>query len=305
MVLKRKFSDSETSTSSSFLSTPPSASSYMSIDQSYQSHIATPSLFASRTRKRYRDNRPSETHLITSFLRAAEAATGLPTYLFPTFAITSAGACVFTAVEFAAEPAKQSTLFLAWADGVSDATVFTIERSLCLGWVYAVGIAAYDLDVPGYQLRRLRCVARPGEQQDMAYDEVILTRPSTAEWQHGYLSQNHEKLTADHSLPSATTGRGPMPGATQSSPTYSLPAASISPAADRQARGRAGPAPIVAPWLGTSPRGDALASTGYLPSVPLQEMLACGEVMRRRAVRTFRTTEPGRREFEFENEMAW
>ncbi|OWP05210.1 hypothetical protein B2J93_7952 [Marssonina coronariae] len=171
MVLKRKFSDSETSTSSSFLSTPPSASSYMSIDQSYQSHIPTPSLFASRTRKRYRDNRPSEsevhrsnpiyrTHLITSFLRAAEAATGLPTYLFPTFAITSAGACVFTAVEFAAEPAKQSTLFLAWADGVSDATVFTIERSLCLGWVHAVGIAAYDLDVPGYQLRRLRCVAR-------------------------------------------------------------------------------------------------------------------------------------------------
>ncbi|CAL3970151.1 unnamed protein product [Diplocarpon coronariae] len=63
MVLKRKFSDSETSTSSSFLSTPPSASSYMSIDQSYQSHIATPSLFASRTRKRYRDNRPSESEV--------------------------------------------------------------------------------------------------------------------------------------------------------------------------------------------------------------------------------------------------
>lgn len=62
MVLKRKRSDSEISTSSSLLSSPPSASNAMMIDsfQSPQYPIRTPSLFSSRTRKRHRDNRPSE-----------------------------------------------------------------------------------------------------------------------------------------------------------------------------------------------------------------------------------------------------
>lgn len=60
VVLKRKRSDSEISTTSSLLSSPLS-NSFMTID-SFQSQqqIATPSLFASRTRKRHRDNRPSE-----------------------------------------------------------------------------------------------------------------------------------------------------------------------------------------------------------------------------------------------------
>lgn len=64
MIIKRKRSDSEMSTSSSLLSSPLSASNSMSIDsQSHQPHISTPSLFASRTRKRYRDNRPSESEV--------------------------------------------------------------------------------------------------------------------------------------------------------------------------------------------------------------------------------------------------
>ncbi|KAH8669652.1 hypothetical protein BGZ60DRAFT_39136 [Tricladium varicosporioides] len=62
MVLKRKRSDSEISTSSSMLSSPLSANNFMSIDSynSNQPQISTPSLFSSRTRKRHRDNRPSE-----------------------------------------------------------------------------------------------------------------------------------------------------------------------------------------------------------------------------------------------------
>lgn len=64
MVLKRKRSDSEISTSSSLLSSPLSASGYMSIDYpASHTQIPTPSLFASRTRKRYRDNRPSESEV--------------------------------------------------------------------------------------------------------------------------------------------------------------------------------------------------------------------------------------------------
>jgi len=58
MLLKRKRSDSEISTSSSLLSSPLAASNYMSM--SIDHPIQTPSLFASRTRKRHRDNRPSE-----------------------------------------------------------------------------------------------------------------------------------------------------------------------------------------------------------------------------------------------------
>ncbi|KAE9366694.1 hypothetical protein N431DRAFT_562049 [Stipitochalara longipes BDJ] len=56
-ALKRKRSDSEISSSSSLLSSPPSAN-MMSIDNYHP--ILTPSLFAARTRKRHRDNRPSE-----------------------------------------------------------------------------------------------------------------------------------------------------------------------------------------------------------------------------------------------------
>ncbi|KAK0113439.1 hypothetical protein ONS96_014305 [Cadophora gregata f. sp. sojae] len=64
MVLKRKRSDSEISTSSSLLSSPLSASGHMSIDYPVsQTQIPTPSLFSSRTRKRYRDNRPSESEV--------------------------------------------------------------------------------------------------------------------------------------------------------------------------------------------------------------------------------------------------
>ncbi|KUJ23862.1 uncharacterized protein LY89DRAFT_703179 [Mollisia scopiformis] len=61
MVLKRKRSDSDMSSASSLLSSPLS-SKIMPIDQfqSYPNRIPTPSLFPSRTRKRHRDNRPSE-----------------------------------------------------------------------------------------------------------------------------------------------------------------------------------------------------------------------------------------------------
>ncbi|KAH7327054.1 hypothetical protein BKA65DRAFT_461616 [Rhexocercosporidium sp. MPI-PUGE-AT-0058] len=87
MVLKRKRSDSEISTSSSLLSSPLSASGYMSIDYpSTQSSIPTPSLFSSRTRKRYRDNRPSESEvhqhtlsLLFSGAQKPQQAAALPT----------------------------------------------------------------------------------------------------------------------------------------------------------------------------------------------------------------------------------
>ncbi|RDW75883.1 hypothetical protein BP5796_06704 [Coleophoma crateriformis] len=57
MQLKRKRSDSEISTTSSLLSSPPGAYN-ISLDMDTQT--STPSLFSSRTRKRYRDNRPDE-----------------------------------------------------------------------------------------------------------------------------------------------------------------------------------------------------------------------------------------------------
>ncbi|PBP26729.1 ORF21 protein [Diplocarpon rosae] len=154
MVLKRKLSDSEISTSSSHFS-PLSASNGMSIDLPYHSPIATPSLFASRTRKRHRDNRPSDSEV------HPKAATCRSTYLFPALAIASAGSRVFSALEFSVEPTKQSLLFLAWPDGVfdEDATVFAIEQLHPLPGDYAVSIAAHDLDVPCNPLRRLRCVA--------------------------------------------------------------------------------------------------------------------------------------------------
>ncbi|PBP27607.1 ORF21 protein [Diplocarpon rosae] len=155
MALKRKLSDSEISTSSSLLSSPLSASNGMSIDLSYHSHIATPSLFASRTRKRHRDNRPSDSEVHPN------AATCLPTYLFPPLAIASAGSRVFSALEFSVESTKQSPFFLARADGVfdGDATGFANEQLLGLPGEHADSIAAHTLDVPCYQLRRLRCVA--------------------------------------------------------------------------------------------------------------------------------------------------
>lgn len=64
MVLKRKRSDSEISSASSLFSSPLSTN-YMSIDDypSNAHQIATPSLFSSRTRKRHRDNRPSESEV--------------------------------------------------------------------------------------------------------------------------------------------------------------------------------------------------------------------------------------------------
>jgi hypothetical protein len=70
-VLKRKRSDSEISSASSLLSSPLS-NSFMTIDSfQTQQQIATPSLFASRTRKRHRDNRPSEAEVHREpFLRA-------------------------------------------------------------------------------------------------------------------------------------------------------------------------------------------------------------------------------------------
>ncbi|KAN0092261.1 hypothetical protein V8E51_018108 [Hyaloscypha variabilis] len=72
--LKRKRSDSEISTSSSLLSSPPSAN-MMSIDSYHP--ISTPSLFAARTRKRHRDNRPSESdvhqHTLSLLFSAQQA----------------------------------------------------------------------------------------------------------------------------------------------------------------------------------------------------------------------------------------
>ncbi|CAG8949353.1 hypothetical protein HYFRA_00004979 [Hymenoscyphus fraxineus] len=64
MILKRKRSDSEISCGSSLLSSPSNPNS-MAIDnfQLSPNRVATSSLFPSRTRKRHRDNRPSETEV--------------------------------------------------------------------------------------------------------------------------------------------------------------------------------------------------------------------------------------------------
>ncbi|KAL2060644.1 hypothetical protein VTL71DRAFT_9285 [Oculimacula yallundae] len=92
MVLKRKRSDSEISTSSSLLSSPLSAPGYMSIDypnNQTQTPIPTPSLFSSRTRKRYRDNRPSESevhqHTLSLLFSGAQKQqeVALPTFSRP------------------------------------------------------------------------------------------------------------------------------------------------------------------------------------------------------------------------------
>jgi len=71
MVLKRKRSDSEISTTSSLLNTSPlSSANTMSIDLQSPYQIHTPSLFSSRTRKRHRDNRPDEFQVHRKFAEA-------------------------------------------------------------------------------------------------------------------------------------------------------------------------------------------------------------------------------------------
>jgi len=79
MVLKRKRSDSEISSSSSLLSSPLS-SSMMVIDNFHPNQISTPSLFSSRTRKRHRDNRPSESdvHRMHPTFLSAQSSTLIP-----------------------------------------------------------------------------------------------------------------------------------------------------------------------------------------------------------------------------------
>ncbi|KAH8779425.1 hypothetical protein F5882DRAFT_297233 [Hyaloscypha sp. PMI_1271] len=81
MVLKRKRSDSEISSSSSLLSSPPSAS-MMHID-SYHS-ISQPSLFSARTRKRHRDNRPTESDVHQHTLSLLYSAQQTPQSQFQT-----------------------------------------------------------------------------------------------------------------------------------------------------------------------------------------------------------------------------
>ncbi|TVY44189.1 hypothetical protein LSUB1_G003150 [Lachnellula subtilissima] len=113
MVLKRKRSDSEISSSSSMLSSPLSARSFMSIDsvQSHQPQISTPSLFSSRTRKRHRDNRPSEAdvhHHTLSILFSAQQQQQSPPQLHispPSFPQQAPVACL---------PARQSSLHSFW-----------------------------------------------------------------------------------------------------------------------------------------------------------------------------------------------
>ncbi|KAH8588675.1 hypothetical protein B0O99DRAFT_355245 [Bisporella sp. PMI_857] len=89
MVLKRKRSDSEISTTSSlFNSSPLSSGNMMSMDFHTSQQIPTPSLFSSRTRKRYRDNRPTESDIhqhTLSLLFSAQQSTqsqSQPLHLF-------------------------------------------------------------------------------------------------------------------------------------------------------------------------------------------------------------------------------
>ncbi|TVY91321.1 hypothetical protein LAWI1_G008494 [Lachnellula willkommii] len=113
MVLKRKRSDSEISSSSSMLSSPLSINTFMSIDsvQSHQPQISTPSLFSSRTRKRHRDNRPSEADVhnhTLSILFSAQQQQQSPPQLHispPSFAQQTPVACL---------PAQQSSLHSFW-----------------------------------------------------------------------------------------------------------------------------------------------------------------------------------------------
>ncbi|KAG9240092.1 hypothetical protein BJ878DRAFT_320387 [Calycina marina] len=83
MVLKRKRSDSEISSSSSLLNvTPQFPFNVMSMDYHWQNQIQTRSLFSSRTRKRYRNNRPDESqvhqHTLSLLYSAQRAAQSYP-----------------------------------------------------------------------------------------------------------------------------------------------------------------------------------------------------------------------------------
>ncbi|TVY58746.1 hypothetical protein LCER1_G001464 [Lachnellula cervina] len=112
MVLKRKRSDSEISSSSSMLSSPLSINTFMSIDSvhSHQPQIPTPSLFSSRTRKRHRDNRPSEAdvhnHTLSILFSAQQQQQSPPQlHIFPPFPQQAPVACL---------PAQQSSLHSFW-----------------------------------------------------------------------------------------------------------------------------------------------------------------------------------------------
>ncbi|KAH8816414.1 hypothetical protein F5884DRAFT_667656 [Xylogone sp. PMI_703] len=82
MLLKRKRSDSEISTGSSMLSSPGYSSHTTTMDMG-SVQIPTPSLFASRTKKRYRDNRPSESEVHQHTLSLLYSAQQNPTQHSP------------------------------------------------------------------------------------------------------------------------------------------------------------------------------------------------------------------------------
>ncbi|KAK2623689.1 hypothetical protein QTJ16_006870 [Diplocarpon rosae] len=124
MVLKRKLSDSEISTSSSHFS-PLSASNGMSIDLPYHSPIATPSLFASRTRKRHRDNRPSDSevhqHTLSLLFSAQQKPphAALPTSFRPS---QSHRQDPVSSVPSSSQSSQQSSLYSFWHGPMASST---------------------------------------------------------------------------------------------------------------------------------------------------------------------------------------
>lgn len=80
MQIKRKRSDSEISTTSSLLSSPSSGHAMSMNVDSMDAQINTPALFASRTRKRHRDNRPDENIIHRTLLLRSHSTIKLTCY---------------------------------------------------------------------------------------------------------------------------------------------------------------------------------------------------------------------------------
>ena len=71
MVLKRKRSESEFSSSSSLFSSPQSGALHAPLHNEYTvTPVPTPLQLSSRTRKRYRNNRPSESEVHREYLNS-------------------------------------------------------------------------------------------------------------------------------------------------------------------------------------------------------------------------------------------
>lgn len=176
MGLKRQRSDSDISTSSSLLSSPPSCSSFTAMDgfQSPQHQRQLRLLFPSRTRKRHRDNRPSEfdvhrmLHPTTSGsqINYLHRTHSISPIFCPenTTAATAIALPVPNAVSRCSSPHQPPTESTVEPTHILEdpiyATIISIEQFLFL---FSPEHRDHVRDLPIIELRRLRCLAEPGK----------------------------------------------------------------------------------------------------------------------------------------------